>query len=37
MARDAQAGAGTSITLARNGRLTFEHDTDSDSDAEPAE
>ncbi|WP_140629443.1 hypothetical protein [Methylibium rhizosphaerae] len=31
--RQARAGVGTSITLARNGRLTFGHDTDSDSDA----
>jgi hypothetical protein len=31
--RQARAGVGTSITLARDGRLTFGHDTDSDSDA----
>jgi hypothetical protein len=31
--RQARAGVGTSITQARDGRLTFGHDTDSDSDA----
>jgi hypothetical protein len=31
--RQAHSGFGTSITRARDGRLTFNHDTDSDSDA----
>ena len=31
--RQVQAGIGTSITRSRKERLTFEHDTDSDSDA----
>jgi predicted amidophosphoribosyltransferase len=31
--RQVQAGIGTSITRSRKNRLTFEHDTDSDSDA----
>ena len=31
--RQVQAGIGTSITRSRKDRLTFEHDTDSDSDA----
>ncbi|WP_439894206.1 hypothetical protein ACS7SF_21795 (plasmid) [Ralstonia sp. 25C] len=31
--RQMQAGIGTSITRSRKNRLTFEHDTDSDSDA----
>jgi len=31
--RQARSGFGTSVTRARDGRLTFSHDTDSDSDA----
>jgi hypothetical protein len=31
--QQASSGIGTSITRARDGRLTFQHDTDSDSDA----